>query len=59
MQQYIQHLILERIPKAASYHANALHLEKMEKEGDEGEEEEDVAEVKYDLDTVINCLLTI
>ena len=48
VQQYIQHLFLERVPKAASYHSKTLSAVE---QGDES--------IKHDIDSVVSYILTI
>ena len=71
VQQYIQHLFLERIPKAASYHATALppqapataedeSLEAGEPRGPADEPQAgDDGEAKNDLDSVLSYILAL
>lgn len=51
VQQYIQHLFLERIPKAASYHSNTLPQP--------SKDEPDSDEVNFDLDSVVSYILAV
>ena len=51
VQQYIQHLFLERLPKAASYHSRTLPQP--------SKDEEDSTEVSFDLDSVVAFILSV